>query len=80
MQTILRNRLRNRKPAERERGSTLVEFALVTVLVLVPLIFGIIDFARAAYAYHYVSYSAREAARWASVRGAQCANLSLIHI
>jgi Flp pilus assembly protein TadG len=51
-----------------------VEFALVTVLVLFPLIFGIIDFARAAYAYHYVSYSAREAARWASVRGAQCAN------
>jgi Flp pilus assembly protein TadG len=74
LQTELQTTLRNRKPTRRERGSTLVEFALVAVLILFPLLFGIIDFARAAYAYHYVSFAAREATRWASVRGAQCAN------
>jgi len=31
--------------------------------------FGIIDFSRALYAYHWVSYAAREGSRWASVRG-----------
>jgi Flp pilus assembly protein TadG len=64
---------RKRPQAERERGSTLVEFALVLVFVLFPLIFGIMDCARAAYAYHFVSFAAQEATRWASVRGAQCA-------
>lgn len=57
-----------------ERGSSLVEFAIVAVFILFPLIFGIFDFARAAYAYHYVSFAAREATRWASVRGSQCAS------
>ena len=58
----------------RQRGSSLVEFALVSVFVLFPLMFGIVDFARAAYAYHYVCFAAQEATRWASVRGADCAN------
>jgi Flp pilus assembly protein TadG len=71
---VIRNAIRNRHRASRARGSTLVEFALVAIFVLFPLMFGIIDFARAAYAYHYVSFAAREAARWASVRGANCAN------
>lgn len=65
---------RNNIGRARERGSTLLEFALVTAFVLFPLIFGIFDFARAAYAYHYVAFAAREATRWASVRGSQCAN------
>jgi Flp pilus assembly protein TadG len=64
----------NRAEKKRERGSTLVEFSLVAALVLFPLIFGIFDFARAAYAFHYVSFAAREATRWASVRGSQCAD------
>jgi Flp pilus assembly protein TadG len=64
---------RNCPRANRERGSTLVEFALVLVFVLLPLIFGIVDCARAVYAYHFVSFAAQEATRWASVRGAQCA-------
>jgi Flp pilus assembly protein TadG len=57
-----------------ECGSTVVEFAFVTMLILFPLIFGVIDFARAAYAYHFVSLAAREATRWSSVRGSDCAN------
>jgi Flp pilus assembly protein TadG len=54
-----------------ERGSTLIEFAFMLPL-LAMLIFGIIDFGRALYAYHFVSNAAREATRWASVRGNQC--------
>jgi hypothetical protein len=51
----------------RQRGSTIVEQA-ITLPVMVLLMFGVIDMSRALYAYHYVSYIAREASRWASVR------------
>jgi Flp pilus assembly protein TadG len=56
---------------DRERGSVLLEFGLVTI-VLFMLIFGVIDFGRALYAYHFVSHAAREATRFAIVRGANC--------
>jgi Flp pilus assembly protein TadG len=59
----------------RERGDTLVEHAFVIVLLL-TVIFSIFDFGRAMYTYHFVSNIAREATRWASVRGASCAGLS----
>lgn len=45
-----------------------MEQALV-LPILMALIFGVIDMSRALYTYHYVSYIAREATRWASVRG-----------
>jgi Flp pilus assembly protein TadG len=54
-----------------ERGSTLVEFAFIFVITLV-LMFAMIDFARALYSYHFVTHAAREAARFASVRGQSC--------
>jgi Flp pilus assembly protein TadG len=57
--------------AKKVKGSTLFEFALV-LLALLFLIFGVIDFGRALYAYHFVSHSAREASRWATVRGKSC--------
>jgi Flp pilus assembly protein TadG len=53
------------------RGNTLTEFAFILPL-LVMVIFGLIDFGRALYTYHFVSDAAREASRWASVRGSQC--------
>jgi TadE-like protein len=53
-----------------------MEFGLVLVLILFPLMFGIIDFSRALYAYHWVAYAAREGTRWASVRGTNCTVLS----
>jgi Flp pilus assembly protein TadG len=59
-----------------QRGAVTFEFTLAMVLVLFPLMFGILDFSRAAYAYHWVSYAAREGTRWASVRGAACLLLS----
>jgi len=63
----------NRRKVEmdRERGSTLLEFGLVAI-VLFTFIFGIIDFGRALYTYHFVSNAAREATRYASVRGSSC--------
>jgi Flp pilus assembly protein TadG len=52
----------------RQRGNTLTEFALILPFMLAG-IFGVIEFGRALYTYHFVSYAAREASRWASVRG-----------
>jgi Flp pilus assembly protein TadG len=52
----------------RQRGSTLVEQAIILPLLL-AMFFGIIDMGRALYSYSFVSYIAREATRWASVHG-----------
>lgn len=60
-----------RKGRRMERGSTLVEFALV-LIVLLLMMFGIMDFARALYTYHFVANVAREGTRYAIVRGANC--------
>jgi Flp pilus assembly protein TadG len=53
-----------------DRGVNSVEFALVLTIILGPLLFGIMDMTRALYAYHFVSNAAREACRYAQVRGA----------
>lgn len=55
-----------------ERGTALLESAFVLTAVVLPLMFGILDFSRAMYTYHFVAYAAREGSRWASVRGADC--------
>ena len=57
-----------------ETGSTLVEFS-ISALILFAMIFGIIEMSFAAYSYHYVASAAREAARYAIVRGSQCINM-----
>ena len=57
-----------------ECGSALVEYA-VGILLLLTIMFGIIDFARALYAYHFVSDAAREGTRQAIVRGSTCSGL-----
>jgi Flp pilus assembly protein TadG len=61
---------RNRRRRS-EAGSTLVEFALTAMLFLLVL-FAILDFGRALYTYHFVSHAAREATRYAAVRGYTC--------
>jgi Flp pilus assembly protein TadG len=55
----------------REEGSGLVEYGLICIVFL-TMLFGIIDFGRALYAYHFVSNAAREATRYAAVRGSTC--------
>jgi Flp pilus assembly protein TadG len=56
------------KSAASERGDGMIEFAVVAI-VLFTCLFGIIDCSRALYAYHFASYAAREATRYAMVRG-----------
>lgn len=58
-----------------EEGSGLIEFALCALLMLITM-FGILEIGRAVYAYHCVSHVAREATRWAAVRGSSCSGLS----
>jgi Flp pilus assembly protein TadG len=48
-----------------------VEYGIVLALLLMML-FGLIDFGRALYAYHFVSEAAREGTRYAMVRGSAC--------
>ena len=51
-----------------ERGSVLVEFAIVFIVAM-TFLFGILDFSRFVYVYHFASGAAREGARYAIVRG-----------
>lgn len=54
-----------------QRGTTIVETALVMIALLVVL-FGIMDFGRAMYTYHLVNNAARIGARFAIVHGGNC--------
>lgn len=53
-----------------DQGASIIEFGLV-VLVFYAFVFGVMDFGRALYSYHFVSHAAREATRYAIVHGAQ---------
>ena len=57
----------------RDKGTALVEFALSATVILAVL-FGIIDGARALYAYDWVANAARKGTRFMIVRGTFCAN------
>ena len=48
----------------------MVEFAIVTGLVFLPLMFGIIEFGRMLWSKNTVTAAAREGVRFAAVRGA----------
>ena len=56
---------------KRNEGATLVETAVSTAIVMM-LLFGVFDMSLAFYTYHYVSDAAREATRYAIVRGNMC--------
>lgn len=56
-----------------DAGSSLVEYALV-FMVFMTMMLGIADFGRALYAYHFASGAARDATRYASVRGSTCSS------
>lgn len=57
-----------------DEGATLVETALAFIILL-TFLFGIIQFSLSLYTFNYVSDAAREATRWAMVRGNQCSKL-----
>src|SRR6266849_2244573 len=52
----------------RQKGNTILEGALV-MLAFLLILFGILDFGRMVWSYTLVSYGAREATRYAMVRG-----------
>ena len=54
-----------------EDGAAMVEFALVTSLIFVPLVFGIIEFGRLNWAKTMITNAAKEGARYAAVHGAE---------
>ena len=54
-----------------ERGASLVEYAFVVILFL-SLLFGISGFGHALFVYHHVNNAAKEATRYAAVRGYKC--------
>jgi Flp pilus assembly protein TadG len=56
----------SRRPGASRRGQSLVEFGLILPIFLL-LVFGIIDFGRAVFAYSTLNNAAREAARVAVV-------------
>jgi Flp pilus assembly protein TadG len=59
----------------RQAGAALVEWAFVFMMLLL-LVFGIGGFGHMLYVYHFVDHAAKEAARYASVRGATCGTLT----
>lgn len=58
-----------------ESGSEMVEFAL-SLTVLLMAVFGILGFSLAIFTNHYVANDAREATRYAMVRGSSWAGTS----
>jgi Flp pilus assembly protein TadG len=56
----------------RDDGATIVETTIALMLVIMPMLFGCIEVCLGLYAYHFTSDAAREATRWAIVRGSQC--------
>jgi len=56
-----------------ERGAALVEYAFVLILFL-SLLFGISGFGHAIYVYHHLNNAAKEATRYAAVRGSTCSD------
>jgi hypothetical protein len=67
-----RNLLRTLRAGD--EGGSLVEMAL-SCLILIPFLFGIVQLSIGLYCYHYASDAAREATRWAIVRGGNCNTL-----
>ena len=68
---FVRMALAFRRATQAEEGGSLVEIAL-SCLILIPILFGIIQLSMALYCYHYAADAAREATRFAIVRGASC--------
>ena len=52
-----------------ERGTAMVEFAIVLGIIFIPLVFGIIEFGRATWAKTTITAAAREGVRYAIVHG-----------
>jgi Flp pilus assembly protein TadG len=63
--------VRGRNQIRCESGSAVVEMALSSA-ILFAMFIGLFQMTMASYVYQYVSDAAREASRWAIVRGSSC--------
>lgn len=54
-----------------EGGNSMVEFALVTALIFIPLLFGVIEFGRLTWSKDMIVAAAREGVRYAAVHGSE---------
>jgi Flp pilus assembly protein TadG len=70
---VLPVRMPLRRCGPPERGAALVEYAFVAILFL-TLLFGISGFGHAIFVYHHINNAAKEATRYAAVRGFTCSN------
>ncbi len=61
----------DRNPRRSEAGVSTVEFAM-TLSILLTMLFGLMELALALYSYNFISEAAREATRYAIVRGSSC--------
>jgi Flp pilus assembly protein TadG len=57
----------------RQQGASLVEYAFI-VIAFMSVIFGISAFGHMLFVYHHLNNAAKEATRYASVRGSTCGN------
>src|SRR6266849_3051075 len=62
-----------RKARARQTGASLVEYAFI-LIIFMSLIFGISGFGHALFVYHHLNNAAKEATRYATVRGSTCSN------
>jgi Flp pilus assembly protein TadG len=68
--TATSNLRRSRRRGKKQRGQSLVEFALIAPLFLL-LVFGIVDFGIAFYSWITITNAAREGARLGAVQGTE---------
>ena len=60
----------HRRGLRGQRGSAIVEFTLVALLFF-SLVFGLVEFGRALFAYSTIASAAREGVRYATVHGSE---------
>lgn len=72
---MMKGMTRRLKGLAGEEGSVMLEFVLMAMCFL-TILFGLLDFGRALYTYNYVSYAARDGARFAIVRGSSCTSFA----
>jgi Flp pilus assembly protein TadG len=73
--SVAMRRCRMRRLLWREDGQSVVETAISAMGVL-GLFFGVMEMSLALYTYHYVSEAARQATRYAMVRGSSCSGFA----
>jgi Flp pilus assembly protein TadG len=66
---------RMRRTLRAEAGSSIVEFAMASI-ILFTLVFGVIAICLALYSYNVTAEAAREATRYAIVRGSACTSFA----